>query len=207
MHRPAPRSRPATFAAVLGAALAAFVLAWPVQVAAAAVYRWVDGNGVTHLSSERPPVGVPFERLDVGAGKSGAGKTATRSSSTGAPTRLAAVSPEQAARRNTAIRELQNRECVVALEAIDRLSRNGQPVEPGEFKRLQQTAERNCSSDPATRRGQEDMAAKLRVAKGDTCVAARNELADMLEPGRKPTREQLRTQQLFIETHCESPVR
>ncbi len=206
MHRPAPRSRLAPFAAALGAVLAAAAFAWPAQVAAAAVYRWVDGNGVTHLSSERPPAGVPYERLDVGATRSSTGKSSTRPASQG-PTRLAAVSPEQAARRNTAIRELQNRECVVALEAIDRLSSNGQPVEPGEFKRLQQTAERNCSSDPATRREQEDMAAKLRVAKGDTCVAARNELADMLEPGRKPTREQLRTQQLFIETHCESPVR
>ncbi len=206
MDRPAPRPRFAPFASALGAVLASCVLAWPVHVGAAAVYRWVDGNGVTHLSSERPPAGVPYERLDVGAARSASGKTTARPSSPG-PTRLAAVSPEQAARRSTAIRELQNRECVVALEAIDRLSRDGRPVEPTEFKRLQQTADRNCSSDPAARREQENMAAKLRVAKGDTCVAARNELADMLEPGRKPTREQLKTQQLFIETHCESPVR
>jgi hypothetical protein len=57
------------------------------------------------------------------------------------------------------------------------------------------------------RREQEDMAARLRVSKGDTCVDARNKLADMLEPGRRPTRDQLKTQQEFIESHCTAPVR
>ena len=59
-----------------------------------------------------------------------------------------------------------------------------------------------------TRRGeQEQMAARLRVAKGDVCVDARNKLASMLEPGKRPTREQLQTQQEFIEGHCTLPVR
>lgn len=203
-----PHHRTARLLATLGAVVATCALAWPGGVDAAAVYRWVDGNGVTHLSSERPPVGVKYERLDVGAGRSGSGKSTVRSaSSTHGPTRIAAASPEQASRRNAAIRELQTRECVVALEAIDRLARSGQPVEPAEFKRLQQTADRNCSDDPGIRREQEEMAAKLRVAKGDVCIDARNRLADMLEPGRKPTRDQLKTQQQFIETHCEAPVR
>jgi hypothetical protein len=51
------------------------------------------------------------------------------------------------------------------------------------------------------------MAARLRVSKGDTCVDARNKLADMLAPGRRPTRDQLKTQQEFIESHCTAPVR
>jgi hypothetical protein len=203
-----PSDRSAGLLATLGAVAVACTLAWPGAVDAAAVYRWVDGNGVTHLSSERPPAGIKYERLDVGAGRSGSIKATARSASpTHGQTRLAAASPEQTSRRNAAIRELQTRECVVALEAIDRLARGGQPVEPAEFKRLQQTADRNCSDDPGTRREQEDMAAKLRVAKGDACVDARNRLADMLEPGRKPTRDQLKTQQQFIETHCEAPVR
>ena len=117
------------------------------------------------------------------------------------------MSPEQVARRNAAISELQNRECVVALESMDRLARSGRPVEPTEFRRLQQTADLNCSKEPATRRQQEEQAAKLRVAKGDVCVEARNKLADMLEPGRRPTREQLKIQQEFIESHCKVPVR
>ena len=56
---------------------------------------------------------------------------------------------------------LQNRECVVALEAIDRIARSGDAVDPTEFKRLQQTADQNCSQDPARRREQEDMAASF----------------------------------------------
>jgi hypothetical protein len=72
---------------------------------------------------------------------------------------------------------------------------------------LQQTADRTCSKDPDRRREQEQMAAKLRVAKGDVCVDARNKLADMLEPGRRPSREQLKNQQEFIESHCKAPVR
>jgi dephospho-CoA kinase len=80
-------------------------------------------------------------------------------------------------------------------------------VDADDFKRLQQTADRNCSADPDKRREQEQMAAKLRVAKGDVCVDARNKLADMLEPGRRPTREQLKNQQEFIEAHCKAPVR
>jgi hypothetical protein len=200
----------ARVAAALGTAMLGCVLAWPAAVSAAAVYRWVDADGVTHLSSEKPPAGVEYERLDLGAAGVSPGKSAQRSrstSSTGGPARLAAVSPEQVARRNAAIRELQNRECVVALEAMDRLARGGRPVEPTEFKRLQQTADRNCSKEPALRREQEDMAARLRVAKGDVCVEARDRLAEMLEPGRMPSREQLKTQQQFIESHCEAPVR
>ena len=111
------------------------------------------------------------------------------------------------ARRNDIVTSLQTRECVVALESMDRMAKGGQAVEPSEFRRLQQTADQNCSSDPAVRRQQEDMAAKLRVAKGDVCVDARNKLADMLEPGRRPSREQVKTQQEFIESHCTAPVR
>jgi hypothetical protein len=96
---------------------------------------------------------------------------------------------------------------VVALEAIDRMGKGGQAVDPAEFRRLQQTADQNCSKDPVQRGQQEEMAARLRVAKGDTCVDARNQLADMLAPGRKPSREQLKVQQEFIEAHCTAPVR
>ena len=129
------------------------------------------------------------------------------SPSTKGNVRLASASPEQVARRNAVISELQNRECVVALEAIDRMARSGQPVDPTDFRRRQQTADLNCSRDPVTRRQQEEQAARLRVSKGDACVDARNKLADMLAPGRRPTREQLKTQQEFIESHCRVPVR
>lgn len=206
----APSARPPRLfhparAALCAAALACAVAAGP-AAAATAVYKWIDADGVTHLSSERPPAGVAFERMTVAS--SGRSSTATAPASRAkGDIRLAAVTPEQAARRNAAILELQNRECVVALEALDRLAHSGRAVEPTEFRRLQQTAELNCSRDPATRRDQEEQAARLRVAKGDACVQARNALADMLEPGRRPAREQLKTQQEFIETHCKAPVR
>jgi hypothetical protein len=176
-------------------------------VVAGTVYKWVDDSGVTHLSSTRPPAGVRFERLNVANTSSRpAAKSGTASGNPG-NVRLAAASPEPSARRNAVIEELQTRECVVALEAMDRHARSGKPVDPDEFKRLQQTADRNCSQDPATRRQQEEMAAKYRVARGDQCVDARNKLAEMLQPGRRPTRAQLQAQQQFIERHCESPVR
>lgn len=205
----ARRTRLSGLAAACGAVLLACTCAGP-ATAGTSVYKWVDANGVTHLSSVRPPAGVQFERLDVpttggpGRGKSGTSRSAANGKSN---VRLAAVSPEQAARRNAAILELQNRECVVALEAMDRLAHGGRAVEPTEYRRLQQTADLNCSRDPAARREQEEQAARLRVAKGDACVQARNTLADMLEPGRRPTREQLQSQQRFIEAHCRAPVR
>lgn len=187
----------------------ACVLAWAPAWSASAVYKWIDDDGVTHLSSERPPPGIQYERVAVAA-LGGAQASSKRGGGTAVAkgnVRLAAVSPEQVARRNAAISELQNRECVVALESMDRLARSGRPVEPTEFRRLQQTADLNCSKEPAARRQQEEQAAKLRVAKGDVCVEARNKLADMLEPGRRPTREQLKVQQEFIESHCKVPVR
>jgi hypothetical protein len=204
----APRSGTRTLAPVALLAAALLFAVWaPGPVAAATVYKWVDANGITHLSQTKPPAGVTFERFSVGSlktpgtAKSGAGSARKDT------VRLAAATPEQSARRNAVIEELQTRECVVALEAMDRLARSGKPVDPDEFKRLQQTADRNCSQEPATRRQQEEMAAKYRVARSDQCIEARNRLAEMLEPGRKPTREQLKSQQLFIERHCESPVR
>jgi hypothetical protein len=179
---------------------------WATPVSASgAVYKWVDASGVVHLSSEKPPSGVKFERMALAPMKNGGSKRSASPSS--GTNRLLAASSEQLASRNAVVAELQNRECVVSLEAIDRIARSGNVVDPVEFKRLQQTEDQNCSQDPARRREQEDMAARLRVAKGDVCVDARNKLADMLEPGRRPTRDQLKSQQEFIEAHCKAPVR
>ncbi|HET9694821.1 MAG TPA: DUF4124 domain-containing protein [Steroidobacteraceae bacterium] len=204
-------ARPLARRAVAGAAVLACVLAGVAPaMAASAIYKWIDADGITHLSSDRPPAGVKFERMVVGGsgGKSSSSsRPGTAAATKASNVRLASASPEQVARRNAVISELQNRECVVALEAIDRMGRSGKPVETTEFRRLQQTADLNCSRDPATRRQQEEQAARLRVSKGDVCVEARNTLADMLAPGRRPTRAQLKSQQEFIESHCTVPVR
>jgi len=169
------------------------------------VYKWVDASGVVHLSTDKPPSGVKYERM---AWTSTRNKSTQRSpAASSGSNRLLAASSEQIANRNAVVSELQNRECVVALEAIDRLARGGQVVDAADFRRLQQTADQTCSKDPDKRHEQEQMAAKLRVAKGDVCVDARNKLAEMLEPGRRPTREQLKNQQEFIEAHCKAPVR
>lgn len=215
MPQPVSRARASgPLAAACGAAvLACWSIAGSVAHAGAAVYKWIDDDGVTHLSSERPPSGIKYERMAVGTGaapRSASGRTGSRGTNGGAHpgnVRIAAVSQEQLSRRTAAISELQNRECVVTLEAIDRIAHGRTPVEPAEFRRLQQTADATCSQDPSTRRQQEEQAARLRVSKGDVCVDARNKLADMLEPGRRPTREQLKTQQEFIESHCRAPVR
>jgi hypothetical protein len=180
-------------------------------LASSAVYRWVDASGITHLSSDKPPAGIKYERVVLAStGKAtspSSGRAGYSAANATNGTRITAASAEQVARRNDVVTSLRNRECVVALESIDRLARGGQAVEPAEFSRLQQTADQNCSTDPAVRRQQEDMAARLRVSKGDTCIDARNKLADMLEPGGRPTRDQLKTQQEFIESHCTAPVR
>lgn len=191
--------------------VAACLLCVASDAAASSVYKWVDASGITHLSSAKPPAGTKYERV-VLASTGSAAATSSRRASYGAAsattgTRTTAASAEQVSRRNDMVTTLRNRECVVALESIDRLAKGGQAVDPAEFRRLQQTADQNCSSDPVVRREQEDMAARLRVAKGDICVDARNKLADMLEPGRRPTRDQLKTQQEFIESHCTAPVR
>lgn len=174
--------------------------------AANSVYKWVDASGITHLSSDKPPAGIKYERVTLAATS---GSSAARKGASGGPatTRVSTATPEQASRRNEMVSSLRNRECVVALEAIDRMGKGGEAVDPAEFRRLQQTADQNCSKDPVQRGQQEEMAARLRVAKGDTCVDARNKLADMLAPGRKPTRDQLKVQQEFIEAHCTAPVR
>ena len=191
--------------------VAACLLCVASDAAASSVYKWVDASGITHLSSAKPPAGTKYERVvlastgNATATSSRRASYSTASATTG--TRTTAASAEQVSRRNEMVTSLRNRECVVALESIDRLAKGGQAVDPAEFSRLQQTADQNCSSDPVVRREQEDMAARLRVSKGDICVDARNKLADMLEPGRRPTRDQLKTQQEFIESHCTAPVR
>jgi hypothetical protein len=197
-------TKPARWAAVVVLILAVAATA---AHASSAVYRWVDASGITHLSSEKPPAGIKYERVVLAS----TGRASSSSSvhpagpSTGA--RVTTASAAQVARRNDVVTTLRTRECVVALESIDRMAKGGQAVDAAEFRRLQQTADLNCSNDPVVRRQQEDMAVKLRVSKGDICVDARNELADMLEPGRRPSREQVKTQQEFIESHCTAPVR
>ena len=191
--------------------VAACLLCVASGASASSVYKWVDASGITHLSSAKPPAGTKYERVvlaSTGTATSTSSRRASYSTASAATgTRTTAASAEQVSRRNEMVTSLRNRECVVALESIDRLAKGGQAVDPAEFSRLQQTADQNCSSDPVVRREQEDMAARLRVSKGDICVDARNKLADMLEPGRRPTRDQLKTQQEFIESHCTAPVR
>ncbi|MFO1406024.1 MAG: DUF4124 domain-containing protein [Steroidobacteraceae bacterium] len=164
------------------------------------IYKWTDADGTVHLSTTRPPAGVKYEtRTVAGASqpKSASGPRAgTSRPSAGAHT----------AERAELLASLRNRECVIALEALDRLTSGTQPTSATEIHRLQQTVEANCSRSPAMRREQEDMAAKLRVANGPECMKARNTLADMQARRVQATPEQQRAQQAFVDEHCVPPV-
>jgi hypothetical protein len=178
--------------------------------AQAQVYRWVDDEGVIHLSSEKPPPGVKAERIDIQRSSSSkrtttnSGGSGTSGSNRPAP---APASPQQVAAREDLLGQLKTRECVIALEALERKTGGTEPTSAAEIKRLKQTADLNCSQDPARRLQQEEMAAKLRVANSPSCVEARNRLADMTTPGASFPREQVRAQQQFVDEHCTSPVR
>jgi hypothetical protein len=112
-----------------------------------------------------------------------------------------------AADRADLLGRLRTRECVIALEALERKTSGTEPTSAAELRRLQQTADLNCSPDPARRRQQEEMAAKLRVANSPACVEARNRLADMMAPGSTTPRTQVQDQQAFVDEHCTSPLR
>jgi hypothetical protein len=176
----------------------------------AQVYRWVDADGVIHLSSEKPPAGVKAERIDIkvsSSSKGAAGSSANRSSSGSNQPAPRPASPEQVAGREQLLGQLKTRECVIALEALERKTSGAEPTSAAEIKRLKQTAELNCSPDPVLRRQQEEMAAKLRVANSPSCVEARNRLGDMMAPGSNVPRDQVRAQQAFVDEHCTSPIR
>ena len=180
------------------------------QEANAQVYRWVDAQGVIHLSSEKPPAGVKAERIDIKTSSSSRRTTSSsgnRSASGSNQPAPRPTSPEQVAGRERLLGQLKTRECVIALEALDRKTGGTEPTSAAEIKRLKQTAELNCSPDPVRRRQQEEMAAKLRVANSPSCVEARNELGDMMAPGSNATRDQVRAQQAFVDEHCTSPIR
>ncbi len=191
------------------ALLATGLLLLASAASAEAVYRWTDADGVIHISSEKPPAGVQAERIEVRSSAGSRSPSASRGTSSGKGPSASkpAASPQQVAQREEVIGSLRTRECVIALETLDRLTSGAQPTSPAELRRLQQTAELNCSKDPVRRRQQEEMAAKLRVANGQACIDARNRLAALLAPGAKPTREQLKAQQEFVENHCTAPVR
>jgi hypothetical protein len=182
--------------------------AWLLLIAAAlvapahadTVYRWVDLEGVIHISSEKPPAGVRVERIEVArlSGK----RPVSRSTSGSATT-----TPAQVAEREEVLGSLRTRECVIALESLDRLTSGAAATSAAEIRRLQQTADLNCSREPARRREQEEMAARLRVANGPGCVEARNRLASLLAPGSPASREQVKAQQDFVDSHCTAPVR
>ncbi len=193
------------------AAIASVLLA---PAALGQVYRWTDEDGVIHLSSSKPPPGVKAERIEMPGSKkrsstssSSARASSSSSSRSGSGSATPPASAAQVAEREQLLGRLQTRECVIALEALDRKTDGAEPTSATEIRRLQQTAELNCSQDPARRRQQEAMAAKLRVANSPQCVEARNQLADMMAPGARPPREQLQSQQAFVDEHCTSPVR
>jgi len=178
------------------------------SAAFAQVYRWVDDDGVIHLSSDKPPAGIKAERIDIKT--SSPSKRTTTGSGSGSGSNQPApkpASPEQVAGREQLLGQLKTRECVIALEALERKTGGAEPTSATEIKRLKQTAELNCSQDPVRRRQQEEMAARLRVANSPSCVEARNKLGDMMAPGSGVPRDQVRAQQAFVDEHCTSPIR
>ena len=199
-----------TVAVVRGFALAVASVGWLWAVSANAdsVYKWVDADGVTHISSARPAGDIKAERIEVGRASS----APRRSASAGGGPRTPSATPkkltaDQLAQRESVLGHLRERECVYALESLDRITTGKKVSDSAERKRVQQTVDQNCSNEPQRRSDQVAMAAKLRVANGSVCLDARNQLAAMLEPGQRPQREQLKTQQEFIEAHCMAPVR
>lgn len=168
----------------------------------ATVYRWVDADGVIHITSEKPPAGVPAEKLELPTAKPGASSSRSKSSPA-----AATVSPARAAERAEVLDSLKNRECVIALEALDRKTSAAEPTSAAEIKRLQQTVDANCSSDPAQRLEQEDMAVRLRVANGPTCTEARAKLSQMHEQSGGAGQGDVRAQQQFVDQYCTPPVR
>jgi hypothetical protein len=197
------RSRPTSPCAWLPRAVAALALL-PLVAGADAVYRWTDAEGVIHISSEKPPKGVQAERIEV---RSAPGRSSSASAGGSAAASRSSATPSQVAEREAVLGNLRNRECVIALESLDRLTSGARPTSGDEIRRVQQTADLNCSKDPSRRREQEEMAARLRVANGPSCIEARNRLAAMLSPGSGSTREQLKAQQDFVDQHCTAPVR
>jgi hypothetical protein len=170
---------------------------------AATVYRWVDEDGVIHITSDKPPSGVPAEKIELPTAKPGASASSRSKPSAAA----GAVSPARAAERAEVLDSLKNRECVIALEALDRKTSATEPTNAAELKRLQQTVDANCSSDPAQRLEQEDQAARLRVANGPVCTEARTKLSQMLDRSAGAAQGDVRAQQQFVDQYCTPPVR
>jgi hypothetical protein len=194
----------------LAAVLATCALGLVPVIGSAQVYRWVDEDGVIHLSSEKPPAGVKAERIDIktsSSSKRSASSSGSRSASGSNQPAPRPASPEQIAGREQLLGQLKTRECVIALEALERKTGGAEPTSATEIKRLKQTADLNCSQDPVRRSQQEEMAAKLRVANSPSCVEARNKLSDMMAPGSNAPRDQVRAQQAFVDEHCTSPIR
>jgi hypothetical protein len=198
----------------LRVAATALLLALAVPAAHAQVYRWVDAEGVIHLSSEKPPAGVKAERIQVGS-TSRSSASAPSAGSTGAagsapstsPPRPAPASNVPAAEREALLSRLRTRECVIALEALDRKTSGAEPTSAAELRRLKQTTELNCSEDPARRRREEELASRLRMANSPACDQARDQLWQMLEPGSGTPRERVRSQQTYVDEYCTPPVR
>ena len=211
-----------TLPSLLHVAATALLLALAAPAAHAQVYRWVDAEGVIHLSSEKPPAGVKAERIQVGstsrssaagsparpsAGSPGPAGSAPSTSSPTSSSRPAPASTVPAAEREALLSRLRTRECVIALEALDRKTSGAEPTSAAELRRLKQTAELNCSDDPARRRREEELASRLRMANSPACDQARDQLWQMLEPGSGAPRERVRSQQTYVDEYCTPPVR
>ena len=175
---------------------------------AATVYRWVDQDGVIHITTEKPPVGVKAEKLDLPTAKQSptAGSSSTTRSGSN-QTKSSAVSPAVAAERAEVLDSFKNRECVVALEELDRKTTAAEPTSAAEIRRLQQTVDANCSANPEQRQEQENMAARLRVANGPACTEARTKLSAMLDGSVETAQGAVREQQKFVDEYCTPPVR
>ena len=171
---------------------------------AATVYRWVDESGVIHITSEKPPAGVRAEKLELPTAKPASGASAkSGASQTKSPT----ASPAQVAERAEVLSSLKNRECVLALEALDRKTSASEPTSAAELRRLQQTVDGNCSTNPTVRSEQEAMAIQLRVSNGPTCTEARTKLSQMLDGSTDTVQGAVRAQQQFVDEYCTPPVR
>jgi hypothetical protein len=193
----------------------------------AEVYKWVDEDGMTHYA-DCPPTDCVFEELELPEGPTEEEMEAAREEFRKTVEARKAREAAAKAKRQTETQEEQRQEelrterlekCSEAIYQLDLLNQKRRVFKPqadglrlylenehrpDEISRISALRDEFCSNDSNDQREQMELARELKLALSRRCMATRETLEKMQQPGANPIEEKQERYAEYVNTFCPS---
>ena len=193
--------------------------------ALAEIYRWVDEDGITHYA-DCPPTDCVFEELElpegpteeeIEAAKEKIHKTLEARKAREAAAKAKGESETQEEQQQEQLRAERLKKCSEAIYQVELLNQKRRVFKPqadgsrlylenedrpGEISQISALRDQFCSNDANDQKEQMELAHQLGVALSRRCMAARETLEEMQQPGANSTEDKLERYAGYVEAFC-----